>query len=123
MQSFAFPKILNYSSTELLSDHKATASNLKLLLLSDKNSLLGDPNYGTSLKKLFYEQGDSLLKDIIIDDILETIHRSMPQCLLTRKNITITTNRQEVNIHIEMLNLLDYQVDAFDISLTDYKED
>ena len=53
MQSFAFPKILNYSSTELLSDHKATASNLKLLLLSDKNSLLGDPNYGTSLKKLF----------------------------------------------------------------------
>lgn len=123
MKSLAFPNMLNNTTTEVLSDHKATASNLKLLLLSGKNSLLGDPDFGTNLKQLFYEQGSGLLKDIIIDSLYETISMGMPQILLNRKNIQVTTDRQDIYVRIEALNLLDYQTDMYNISLTTYEVD
>ena len=53
--SFNFPKMISdVGSTVLIEDKKAISQNLSLMLLSTKNSQLGDPNYGTNLKRLIY---------------------------------------------------------------------
>ena len=63
MKSIAFPDMVSQTTTNTFEDHQATMTNLKLLLLSDKGSLLGDPYYGTSLKKLILEQNNIVIKD------------------------------------------------------------
>ena len=70
MYSIAFPNIFqNKLKTNLFKDKDATASNLWLLLNSDKLTLFGDPYFGTGLKKAIFEQGDVVLVDILIDEI------------------------------------------------------
>lgn len=73
IKSLSFPDMFTTGSTKIKYDSEATKQNLKLLLLSTKQSLLGDPNYGTNIKKLIFEQNDSILRDIVIDDIYTNI--------------------------------------------------
>jgi phage baseplate assembly protein W len=119
MESIAFPNILTNAKTMLYSDREATISNLRLLLLSDKTSLLGDPYFGTNLKKLIFEQGSVALRDIIIDDIYTAILTFMPQLQLTRDNIDVSIEDQTVTIEIRCINKLNFQTDLYIIKLTD----
>ena len=88
MYSIQFPDMLSNQRTNLSVDHAATFQNLKYLLLSDKMSLLGDPYYGTNLKRLLYTQSTTL-KDILIDDIYNSIVVFMPQIKVSRNDIDI----------------------------------
>ena len=118
IKSFAFPNMFNKASTRIINDHEATASNLKLLLLSDRTSLFGDPYYGTLLKKYLFDQNDVVLRDIIIDSIYTAILQFMPQIVIQRKDIIVTSDKEKVFIKIKALNLLDYQTDLYNITLT-----
>ena len=122
MKSIAFPDMVSQTTTNTFEDHQATMTNLKLLLLSDKGSLLGDPYYGTSLKKLIFEQNNILIKDLIIDDIYTNILTFMPQLLIKRSDITITHDLANVYVNIKALNLLDYTTDLYNINLTSSEE-
>ena len=93
-----------------------------LLLLSDKGSLFGDPYYGTSLKKLIFEQNNIVIKDLIIDDIYTNILTFMPQLLIKRSDITITHDLANVYVNIKALNLLYYTTDLYNINLTSSEE-
>ena len=73
MNSIAFPNIFNNTSTRVVSDHEATAQNLKLLLASDRGSFFGDPYYGNIIKSLMFNQNDIILRDIVIDAIYTVI--------------------------------------------------
>lgn len=119
MKSIAFPDILTNSKTMLYSDREATVSNLKLLLLSDKTSLLGDPYFGTNLKAMLFEQGSTVLRDIVIDDIYTAIITFMPQIQLTRDNIDVEIDDTTVNISIRCVNKINFQTDLYVIKLTD----
>ena len=55
MHSFGWPNIFSSTNIILSSDHDATYSNLRLLILSMRNSLFGDPYFGTNLKKLMLQ--------------------------------------------------------------------
>lgn len=118
MYSISFPNIFDSSKTLLIKDHEATISNLKLLLVSYKGSLFGDPYFGTNLKKMFYEQNSEVLKDLLIDDIYTAIIIFMPQIKLTRKQIKLEQRGIDVYLIIEGLNLIDYVTDMFTINLT-----
>ena len=122
MYSIAFPKMVSNVNTNVIQDREATASNLKLLLASDKYSLLGDPYYGTSLKRLIFEQNNQVLRDLIIDDIYTAIITFMPQIKVDRKDIVVTSNRASVFAKIKVINLLDYTTDLYNINLTDSEE-
>ncbi len=122
MWSIQFPKMVSNTNTNIIKDHEATASNLKLLLASDKYSLLGDPYYGTNLKRLMFEQNNQILQDLIIDDIYTAILTFMPQIKVDRKNITITASRATVHANIKAINLLDYTTDLYNINLTNAEE-
>lgn len=117
MYSIRFPDMISGVSTSLVEDHEATAQNLKLMLLSDRGSLFGDPYFGTLWRKLIFDQNDEILRDIIIDDILTSIETFMPQILTKREDITVTSDRYSVSINIKALNLLDYQTDMYSIKL------
>lgn len=117
MISIAFPNILNDTYTNTISDHSATASNLMLALMSTKNSLLGDPYFGSNIKKLMFDQNDSVLRDIVIDDIYSTISVFMPQIRISRNNITLVQSKTTLSINIKATNLIDYQTDLFTINL------
>ena len=123
MNSIAFPNIFNNTSTRVVSDHVATAQNLKLLLASDKGSFFGDPYYGNIIKSLMFNQNDVILRDIIIDAIYTVILQFMPQILVKRKDITIVQRGTDVYVTIRALNMLDYVTDMYNINLLNYEVD
>lgn len=121
MQSLAFPNMFTNTTTRTVSNHEATASNLKLLLLSEKNSLFGDPYFGTNIKKFLFEQKHAVLQDLVIDDIYTAILQFMPQILVQRKDISIVSRGSDVFVTINALNLLDYTTDLYNINLISYE--
>ena len=122
MKSIAFPIMLGNSSTNIIKDHDATSSNLKLLLLSDKTSLFGDPYFGTNIKKLIHDQNNIVLRDLVIDDIYTAITTFMPQIIVKRGDIKVTSDRSNVYVTIKCLNLIDYTTDLYNIKLTSDEE-
>ena len=118
MVSIAFPNIFQNNRTVLYEEHKATASNLLLMLKSHKTGLFGDPYFGTNLKRLLFEQGDVILKDIIIDDIYTSILNFMPQVYCKRENIYVIIEDDQVSVEIKCVNRLNYDVDLYTINLT-----
>lgn len=119
MKSIAFPNIFTNSKTMLYNDREATVSNLKLMLLSNKTSLLGDPYFGTNLKAMLFEQGSTVLRDIVIDDVYTSILTFMPQIQLTRGNIDVEIDDTTVTITIRCVNKINFQTDLYTIKLTD----
>lgn len=122
MYSIAFPKMVGNTNTVLVKDRDATASNLKLLLMSDKTSLLGDPYFGANLKKIIFEQNSVVLRDLIIDDIYTAIQIFLPQIIVNRADIDITSDGVDVFINIKCLNVLDFTQDLYIINLTSEEE-
>lgn len=122
MYSLSFPKMFSNSRTLLYKDHEATASNLKLLLASDRTSLFGDPYYGTALKRVIYERNSAVLQDLIIDEIYTSILIFMPQIKLSRNDITVTSDGTDVYAKINCINLIDYTTDMYTINLTSSDE-
>lgn len=117
MYSIKFPDMILGVTTSLVEDREATAQNLKLMLLSDRGNLFGDPYFGTLWRKLIFDQNNEILRDIIIDDILTSIQTFMPQLLVKREDINVVSNRYNVTINIKALNLLDYETDMYSIKL------
>lgn len=117
MKSIAFPKMFNNASTNIIEDHNATESNLNLLLLSDKNELLGDPYFGIQLKKYLHEQNNSIMDTMLIDDIYTAIALFMPQLIVRRQDITLTHKGTTLTCSIVGTNQLNFQVDSYDVVL------
>ena len=122
MYSIQFPNMVSNTSANLVKDHEATAQNLKLLLASDREALFGDPDYGTRLKALMFEQNNQILRDLVIDEIYTAILTFLPQVKVNRNDITITSSRAAVHANIKALNLLDYTTDLYNINLTNFEE-
>nr|DAI08134.1 MAG TPA: secretion system protein [Caudoviricetes sp.] len=118
MYSFGFPDMVSSASSNLVENHGATKSNLMLLLASWKKSLFGDPYFGTNIKRMIYDQGDEILKDLVIDDIYTSIAIFMPQIFLRRSDIDVYIEKDEVFCTISCINKLDSVNDLFTIQLT-----
>ena len=109
--------MFNNASTNIIEDHNATESNLNLLLLSDKNELLGDPYFGIQLKKYLHEQNNSIMDTMLIDDIYTAIALFMPQLIVRRQDITLAHKGTTLTCSIVGTNQLNFQVDSYDVVL------
>lgn len=118
MYSIGFPKMFNSASTCLVKDSSATVQNIRLLLESSRGSLIGDPYFGSKLRKYIYEQNNVVLKDIIIDDILVTIQTFIPQVKITRNDIKLICNQSDIYATINCINKIDSEPNMFQIKLT-----
>lgn len=118
MKSIQFPEMFTRTVTNTVSDYDATLQNLKMLLWSEKGELFGDPYYGTGIKRYLYDQNDTVLVDILIDDIYTAIALFMPQIRVNRNDIQLfRSNKGEVTAKIKALNKADYSTDMYDIVL------
>ena len=119
MRSIKFPDMFTKTSTLVVENYYATLQNLKMLLYSDKGELFGDPYFGTNLKKFLYDQNDSILKDLLIDDIYTAMITFMPQVEVESKNINIKAEGNTVKAYIRALNKIDFQTNLYTIVLLD----
>lgn len=121
MNSIAFPKMFGVGRTNIVSDHDATLQNLKLLLASEKGELFCDPYFGDNLKRMLYEKNNSVLKDIITDDIYVAISTFMPQIIIERKDIELYAEGTSIKCKIHCVNNVNATPNVYEISLTDFE--
>ena len=122
MNAVKFPDMLSLNKTSIIRDKDATMQNLRLLLLSFKNSMFGDPNFGSNLRRLLFENNNVILQSLVIDDIYSLINTYMPQIRVLRKNITVTSDGNTVKVNIIAQNMLDYGFDEYSINLLNVEE-
>lgn len=122
MYSIAFPNMVGNSSTNLVQDKAATLSNTKLLLMSMKMSLFGDPDFGTNLLRLMFEQNNIVLRDLVVDDIYTAIAVYIPQIVVNRKDIVVVSDGTDIFVSFKGTNQLDFTVDTYTINLTKDEE-
>jgi len=118
MYSFNFPDMLSSVTARLLPDKEAVKSNMRLVLMSEQETLFGDPYFGSTLKKSLFEQSNSIVVDLVIDKIYTTLITFIPQIFLTRKSIKITSDRTDLYAHIEYWYRFDNTSDLYVIKLT-----
>lgn len=119
MYSLAFPNIFNTSKTNLIRDKEATVTNLKLLLLSNQGGLLGDPQFGTTLTEMLFNQNDDVIKELVVEEIYTAIQTFMPQIKVKLEDIDVSTDgKSTVFIKIKGINVLDYQLDTYELALS-----
>ena len=117
MYSFDFPNMLNGSHVALLKDEDATNSNIELALMSWKNSLFGDPYFGSNLKRFIYEQNNVILRDLVIDDIYLCLQQFIPQIYVDRRDITVDGQKDTLYATIKYTNIFDKTVNLYQIDL------
>ena len=118
INSIAFPDMLSSTRMNVISEDDATTSNLRLLLLSPRKSLFGDPYYGNELKDVIFSQSGQIIKDLIVDEIYTTIAVFMPQLSVSRDDISIETDGVELYTTFKATNLLNYTTNLYNIKLT-----
>lgn len=118
MYSIEFPKMFDSAGTRLVKDSSATVQNIRLLLESCKGSLLGDPYFGSKIRRYIYEQNNVILRDIIIDDILVALQTFIPQIKITRKDIKLVSEKTTIYATINCINKIDSEINLFQIKLT-----
>lgn len=123
MYSFGFPKMLNTTSSNMVSDKEAVRSNMVLLLSSECETLFGDPYFGCTLKKYMFEHINSLAVDLLIDELYTAITTFMPQIFVNRKDIIIRNSRTELFAEIKYYYLPDNTTDLVNIKLTESSEE
>ena len=118
IKSIAFPNMFTRTSTNFVTDKEATFQNLKYLILSEKGELFGDPFYGVGLKKYLFDQNDTIIKDLVLDDIYTAIATFMPQLRINRNDLKLRTgDKGEIFVDIRAINQLDFTTDLYSIVL------
>ena len=123
MYSLAWPNMFTSAETKLLADKKAIASNLILLLNSEKMELFGDPYFGTLLKQLIFQPNNTIIIDLLADELLTTIQNYMPQIYVTRDDITIKSNKVDLLAEIKVTYKKDSASDLYTINLTNNEQE
>jgi phage baseplate assembly protein W len=118
MYSIGFPEMVGGNTTRLVKDKDAVKSNMMLLLSSEKATLFGDPYFGTSLRQAIFEQPNSLIADLLIDEIYTAIITYIPQVFLTRKDITISSDNTDLFAEIRYTYIPDNTSDLHVMNLT-----
>ena len=122
MNAVSFPDMISNNSTNIITDEDATLQNLKYLILSSKNTLFGEPYFGTNLKKLIFDRNNTILRDIVIDDIFTAITMFMPQIKVERRNISVESEGSRLYINIRAQNRLDYTFTDYSINMINIEE-
>lgn len=104
--SIKHPKCFNvYSKNTQTSDDylDSIQQSLRNLLLSSKGELLGDPNYGTDIMKLMYDNNNLELNYALKKDIVNQINIYEKRVFITQDNITFINDRTKIYMTIKFL--------------------
>lgn len=118
MFSFSFPNMFGNTTSRLVEDKEAIKSNIIALLSTEQNTLFGDPYFGCRLKQYIFEQSNSIIVDLLIDELYTRIKNFIPQVYIDRKMITVWTDDTNLFAKIEYQYMIDGTSDLFTIQLT-----
>jgi phage baseplate assembly protein W len=110
--------MLNSNNANLLKDKDAIRSNMILLLSSERDTLFGDPFYGSQTRKYIFQQVGSIVPDLLIDELYTTIATFMPQVNISRKDISVYIVDKTLYADIKYYYVIDNTSDLFTIKLT-----
>lgn len=118
--SFSHPQMISNMSGQFINqDYKSLVKqNLSLFLQSRRTELFGDPYYGTNLIQLVFEQNDTIVQDLIIDEIFNGIRRFFKELSVQRQDIEIIKNNKKLIARIKLLYNQDGSNDIYNIALT-----
>lgn len=122
MYSFNFPDMFNSTTSILLADKQAVKSNIRLLFGCEKKELFGDPYFGMLLKQAIFAQSNSVIVDLLIDEIYVSLITYIPQIYIKRENIEITTDKINLYANIKYTYVADNTADLYTIKLTSYED-
>ena len=122
MNSINFPKMFKANQTKIVRDKEASTQNLKLLLSSEKGEMLGDPEFGTNIRKYFFEQNSYLTEDLITDEIYTAIKFFAPQLVVERKDIKIIRKDKTLFAKIVGINKIDFETNTYELVLFQEEE-
>ena len=119
MKSIAFPNMFTKTKTNTVNDLEATKQNVKALLSSEKGEFIFDPYFGIRLKRWLFEQNNTILKDIIIDEVYTQVALFIPQVKVQRRDITLVADKQKgkITCHFKGINQIDFSVETYDLVL------
>ena len=122
MRSIKFPNMFKNSSTNVWKSNEyleSTKQNTKLVLLSTRGELFGDPYFGLMLKKYLFDQNNYVLRDQIIDMIYTQLAIFIPQVKVKRSDIEIIQDREKGKLYCNFsgINQIDYQLNTFNLIL------
>lgn len=119
MYSFNFPSMLSSVSSNLVEDKEAIKLNIRLVLSVVRRTLFGDPYFGNNLVKVLFEQQGATIVDLVIDEIYTTLVTFIPQVIVNRKDIVLTSNGTDLFVTLKLVYRLDNTPDMYTIRLTD----
>ena len=123
MVSIKFPKMFNTGNTQLTSsDKEASMQSMKLLLACEKGELFGDPFFGLRLRRYMFDQNNTILRDILIDEIYTQLMVFEPQITVKRKDIKIVQEGKDVKIRFKAINNLDFTTNMYELVLFQEEE-
>lgn len=122
MKSIKFPHMFEANSTAIVKDLDASKQNLTLVLASEQGEMFGDPSFGVSIRKYFYEQNGFILEDLIIDEIYTAIKFFAPQIIVDRKDIKIERVKDKLIANITGINQKDFVTNTYELVLFQEEE-
>lgn len=105
---------------QAFSSFEQAKSNLKNLLLTSKGERILQPNFGTGLKTLLFEQNDDRLAENIEKVITSSVSFWLPYINIDEIDIKMTdemkdNNRAEVSVKFTVGNQIDLQEITFTV--------
>jgi len=78
----------------------AVLSNLKNLLLTAKGERHMQPNFGTNIKSVLFENNTSTIREILLESIDEDIKYWLPYVDLTETEVTPSADRHSLTVRL-----------------------
>lgn len=78
--------------------------NIRLLLETEKGTLIGDPDFGSNLHELLYEPANEATGALIRQEIANTIEAYYDNLVVESVDITFKTNTVQASIYYKIYN-------------------
>lgn len=114
--------MIKNKTVQTVSDYDATLQNMKLVLGSEKGEFKFDPFFGIRLKRYMFEQNNPILLDVLRDEIYEQLAIFMPQLIINKKEITLTSDGATVYVNIKARNQKDFELNTYNLVLFNTQE-
>lgn len=120
MRSFKFPIMFNTNSSNIWKSteyKEATRQNARLVLSSERNSLIGDPFWGGLIDPLMFDQNSPMTLEIFTDIIYEQLAIFIPQLRIRREDINVTQKNGKIIAEVHGINQIDFTNDTYKLVL------
>lgn len=100
--SITHPKMISITNGNVDIDKLDTSINrsIALILLTGKGEVFGNPEFGSNIRKFLFDNYNDNLKELIIDEIIDSVSKWEDRIIINRSDISIEQEDLTLKIHI-----------------------